>query len=785
MDIQQRSYNTLDWPQILELITDNCALQATMDMVRGNPLATSHEEVQRRYSVVQEIWNIWAQDDDIPVAQVVDARDALWLIEQGQLLEIAEWVYVKEGLLSLRSLQRWLSLNFHHAVCLAGEIHEGNVDPVVVNVLQNSFDAYGDLSEKQYPILGVLRQKEQQLKQSIDDEVKRLLQDSNFTKNLQENYVTDRNGRIVFPMKNSYQKKIGVAHGTSRTGETIYVEPISVLPLVNGLQEVRSQLEHEIRAILRQLTVLVQPHVPDILKVYQGVFQIDLRRACALLKEKWNAVIPQVGTSGIIRLENMKHPLLLEKISVVGNDFSITTKQPVIMLSGPNAGGKTVALKSVGVATLLMKLGAPIPAMRSARVDFFANVFADIGDSQGVQEGLSSFSGHLLVLRHILERSSSNSLVLLDEIGMGTDPSQGSALAQAIIEQLMEQGARLVLTTHFTKLKALATTDSRFSIAAMHIVNGLPTYHLHWGEVGESEALALAKRMALPEILLWRARNLLDEQDRQIGNLVDQLELQRQEWSDKMAQLEFELAQAKRQQEIFERKNRSLEASVHTIKESARKDMERLLIEKEREANRLLTELRATQGAKEAKKLVTDIKHVRKSMETAVDMAEPIGDDVAISVGDIVDVRMLGCSATVQRILSGNKYETIANGFAVVVSRQDISAVRTPKNQVKHKNTVTVVRVPTEDPVEFVIRSQYNTCDVRGCRFDEAVRKVEFFFDQQVLANKKAVFILHGHGTGALKKGLREWLSSAKSVQSWRAAELSEGGDAFTVVTLQ
>ena len=227
-------------------------------------------------------------------------------------------------------------------------------------------------------------------------------------------------------------------------------------------------------------------------KLFYGAVRLDLRKATAILGRNWDAVIPQVEQAGVVGLRDMRHPLLIDKTKVIGNDFVLSAAQPAIVFSGPNAGGKTIALKSIGVAAWMVKLGMPIPA-RYARVDFFDRILADVGDAQAVQEGLSSFSAHLLLMNTIMEAADDSTLILLDEIGMGTDPAQGAALAQAILEQVLVQGSKVVVTTHFTRLKAFASTDSRCAIAAMHIVQGIPTHKLQWGEVGESEALALSR----------------------------------------------------------------------------------------------------------------------------------------------------------------------------------------------------------------------------------------------------------------------------------------------------
>ena len=779
--IEEKERIVLDWNGVLNAVGEECTLRLTGEFLSQNPLAESVEEARRRFAIVKEIWHLLDEGEDVPLFGLPDFRLEIEELSTGILMDLGDWVQIKNGVEQLSRLKNWLNNHFERFTILSGEMADVELDPIVVDTLVSSFDPVGQLSEFYYPQLFQLRQKQQQLRQAIEQEMEALLMDSTIQSQLQDNFITERNGRFVLPMKKTFRRKMGISHGVSRSGETIYVEPISVLPLSNALREAEAGYQQEIRSILDALSRLVRRDIDPILNALQAAGQIDFKRACAVLGRRWRASIPKIGSEGVIFLQNLRHPLLIGKGPVVGNDFRLDRRQPAAIFSGPNAGGKTVAMKSVGLACLMTRLGLPIPANENLRVDFFSRIFADIGDSQTVEEGLSSFSAHLLYINEVLEKADKDSLVLFDEIGMGTDPVQGAAIAQAVVEQLLEQGTKMVVTTHFTRIKALATADERFSVAAMEFIDGKPTYRLLWGEVGESHALSLAKRMALPETLLWRAKELMSSSERKIVNLVEELEKQRSQLKQKNEELDFLKKDYQKRVDRMERKERVLDEQQETIKEHALTEFRASLSKKEQEAKRLMKSLENSNSPKEMRKHLKGIKEIKSDVTPKKPQVPSVASNQRIEVGDVVDVITLGCKGTIQKVLAKNKFEASINGFAMVLSRAEIAAVSQKVAPIKEKRGGVMDK---EKSIASVLRSSNNTCDVRGCRFDEAMMKIESYFDQKVLENKRVVFILHGHGTGALKKGIRAWLPNSAYVQDWRKARDGEGGDAFTVVEI-
>jgi DNA mismatch repair protein MutS2 len=407
-------------------------------------------------------------------------------------------------------------------------------------------------------------------------------------------------------------------------------------------------------------------------------------------------------------------------------------------------------------------------------------------------------------MNSIMEEADDNTLILLDEIGMGTDPAQGAALAQAILEQLLVQGSKVVVTTHFTRLKAFASTDPRCAMAAMHIVQGIPTHKLQWGEVGESEALALAERMKLPEFLIIRARSLLNTGERQLSDLISQVESQRLQLDKERQEASFIRSELERQQDVLERKNRVWDERKAILEEKLKQDTRAELKSIEHRANKLLRQIRESGSLKDARKKATTLKGLRDELAPASGRPDPISEDVILHIGDKVHVILLDATGVIQSI-KGGKMDVVVNGMSMRVSREDValpmlsghpmkvkakssSKMTSPKakHSTKSKRSKKSRRQSDSKGVEVtVIRSSHNTCDLRGARVEEAFVTLEQYFDQQIIRGRKRIFILHGHGTGALRSGIRGWLSSSGYVADWRPANADEGGDAFTVVDLK
>jgi dsDNA-specific endonuclease/ATPase MutS2 len=485
------------------------------------------------------------------------------------------------------------------------------ITPELYNLLTSAFDETGKLSGITFPTIGLLRSKVKSLKQSILSSIDSLLASSSIQSKLATEgggaLTMEINGRLVIPLQSKYQN-LGIVHDASRTGKTAYVEPTEVVGPTNELRQAEAELRVEEARVWRELTETIIKYREEIVENVNAVGQLDLSMARVKLGKKLEGVVPEVRDEGVVNVKEARHPILLLRgiEGVVGSDVEIGEgDNQGLILTGPNSGGKTVILKLLGLYAFMVRDGIPVPskAYEPARVDFFSPILADIGDLQSVDGDLSTFSGHMLVCREVLDNAGKNALVLMDELGSGTDPAQGVAIARALLEALLDRGCRVAITTHYMELKQLATSDSRFAVAGMQFLGGVPTYKLIPGMIGESFALAVAERLKLPPSVISRANELLDSDTRRMGELIQNLEDQKnlvEQKARELAKREMEMlelkAEMKRQQERLEAKQ--LDARRVEARKFAAK-----LEEKEKLLEDILEKLK---GSGASKKVVAD-----------------------------------------------------------------------------------------------------------------------------------------------------------------------------------
>jgi DNA mismatch repair protein MutS2 len=504
---------------------------------------------------------------------------------------------------------------FVHLVKLGEYI---DIDSSLQDLLKNALDDKGRLSGTTFPGIGRLRSKVEQLQKDILATVNQLIQKPEISSKLATesggSIISEVDGRIVIPIDVRYKNSVGIVHDMSRSGKTSYVEPKEIVESTNELRQTEGELRQEEARIWRSLTEEIMNHRVEIEQAIAAAAQLDLVMARIRLGNKWNGIIPHVHDEGVIQLTDARHPILLlrELENVVGSDIDLGSgNNQGLVLTGPNSGGKTVILKLIGLFALMARDGIPIPA-QSARVDFFSPVLADIGDIQSVGGDLSTFSGHMLVCREVLASSGKNALVLMDELGSGTDPAQGVAIAQALLESLVETGARVVITTHYMALKQLAASDERFAVAGMQFSNGRPTYKLLPGTVGESFALSVAERLNLPPSVIQRANELLDKETRQMGDLITKLEEQRAVIDQQVADLARRQKEMEELQEEMQRaQSKLVQQQLNARREEAKKFAGKLE-EKERILEDILNMLKSDPTKRLVAKSWEDLQYVKR-----------------------------------------------------------------------------------------------------------------------------------------------------------------------------
>jgi len=801
--------------------------------------------------------------------------------DEGEVLECPEILEISMMMNAMEDIELW-GRALEHIVDEVGAKEEENsssnmfveiprvvhgidLNTTLQNLLEDAFDTQGKLSGKTFPILGQLRAQVRTMKADILQTLDSIVQLPSIKSKLAlesggplVSEVASNNGgtggRLVLPINPKYASQLGIVHDSSRSGKTVYVEPSEIVGPTNELRQIEHELEAEEARVWRSLTEQVWNNQYDLRKSVQAVAQLDLIVARCKLGQRLRGVIPIVKDEGVISLRDAKHPaLLLRKFEkVVGSDISLGANgNQGLVLTGPNAGGKTVILKLLGLLALMSRSGIPIPAAYGdlngeyqPRVDFFNPVLADIGDIQSVDSDLSTFSGHMLVCREVLALAQTgNALVLMDELGSGTDPNQGVAIAQALLEALMNTGCRVAITTHYMQLKQLASSDDRFSVAGMQFVGNRPTYKLLPGVVGESYALAVAERLNLPHSVLERANELLDSETRQMGDLIRDLEDQKLLIDNQVRQIE------ERKKEIAAMEFKMKENKIKLEKKmlTARRDEARKFAKKLEEKEQILEDVLDKLKSDPSRKLITkswqDIKFVKrdaineaenvpsvlkaqkkaanalnKAVAELVPLAEirdrPLlneGDKVKVCKtgnlfgreavvikdnGKQIQVKVSGLSMTFKQTqlsmeLGGSSGKTPTNtksmtGRNIKSSRSSKAVERALKSEGRDMRKSNQV-VEKKTTTSLSIRTEGNTVDVRGYNLEDAQSKVTSKISQCLMNRQKSVYILHGHGSGGiLKSKLREWLKREKRlIKKWAPADSMDGGDAFTRLELK
>lgn len=777
-----KTLEMLDWQNVLDALSAKCQSYYGRTRVENNHWLNNVEDVRQRYRVISELNDIHERGFRLPFGGVTNCEEGLGLLENNRLLELEYVREIRDCLLGLRYLRDYIRPHLETCPNIDLLVSTWNFPDLLCQKLEHAFQEDGELSPRQFPRLAIFRNRIQEMNRNLDIELQRLLSEPSVTKMLQEHFITQRNGRHVLPVKANFKRSFGIVHGRSQSGETFFVEPLSVLPIANAITENELALEQEIRNICVTLSRSIAQEKKRIHAVLEAVGYLDECMAACLLGQFWDGVRPEVNNDGVIHLQESRHPvLLLQGEKVVANDFEINKGHPAALFSGPNAGGKTIALKQVGLMALLVRRGVPIPAKPGSRCDFFSSIEADIGDTQAVVEGLSTFSAKLVSLNEYLKSAKSGSLYLLDELGMGTDPAQGAALAQAVIETLISKESRVLVTTHFTRLKALAMIDSRFQVAAAQFYDGQPTYELEWGMMGQSYALDVAKRLGMSSDVIARAASLLKDDERNVAELVSELEQQQQALSQDQSHFKKQQSKLEELQDELRREKSILEQKMRSYREDVQREFRQNLWHDYQQLQAQIKKCREEPSIEEIRETAKSVQELRERTRPVEDIEEPV--KLNLKVGQWVHVNSMSCEGQIQNIRQ-KKITVEVNGMRMVVKRKGLSKSRKRRERV-HKETRISSR--TESSVETELsspRSVDNTCDLRGMRVEEGCDHILKFFDDAIISNDVIVYLLHGHGTGALKKGVRNFLQQCSRVHSWRPGNNSEGGDAFTRVQL-
>jgi DNA mismatch repair protein MutS2 len=793
MQLNQQSAADLEWPTLLERLAQRCHSELAAARARSLDLLSDGAAIEEQLDTVREAVGLRRDGQIPPFGELFDLEPALKRLEKDGVLEAAGLIRIANTLRGLAGLARFL--RGRHAIAPRLAEIAGRIDDLemVWGAIADCFDSDGLLSDNASAELGPLRRRASSLRERISHDIKRLMDKPEIAKHLQDRFYTQRESRFVLPVRTDAGPAVeGIVLGSSSSGATMFVEPKQIVALNNQLKVAQLEVEREELRILLSLSELVADEVPTIRENIATGIELDLLDAKARLAVDMNAERPSLSQDGELRLVAARHPLLVLSLDeVVASDLELE-RGAGLVISGPNAGGKTVSLKCVGLCALMVRAGMLIPAESESRIPIYEHVLADIGDAQSISMNLSTFTAHLAQLLRFLHVANDRTLLLVDEIITGTDPGQGEALARALLEAFVQRCAQLIVTTHYERLKALPLADERFVNAnvGFDLSSMRPTYRLHIGAPGTSFALAVARRLGLAESIAIRAETLLNPQENELSRLLVQL-------ADERTRLEQAKDKAQLAQLAAERKQRDLDQRLEQIEEKEQRkiaaayqealsDLKGVRVE----LGRLKSEIRSQKSLEKQQQKQLDaeisVAAQRLAQHEPPAPAPQKGEPVAaneIAVGERYLAPSLGGVAEVVELLRRGK---------VMVKRGQIRSIISTSELQKPQSASRASPQPTSKTKKQFTQSASkkgrcvdNTLDLRGFRVDDALRETDAFADKALLAGQDILYILHGFGSGALRSALRDHLKHAPYVASFQGAEQDEGGEAVTVVELR
>jgi DNA mismatch repair protein MutS2 len=734
---------------------------------------------------------------DTHIGEVTDIREMVKMAALGKVLPPQSLLEIQKTLGAARRLKSHL-MNLPHELPLLSGLAE---DIVALDQLAKDIDGClsptGELLDTASPKLASVRHRMREVRQGLLTHLQAIITSPRGRKIVQEPIITEREGRYVIPVKVESRRQIkGIVHDVSNTEATVFIEPLTTTDTQNELRELVAEERDEIERILRTLSAEAGAFDGEITRNIELIAEIDLALAKARYAREAKATEPVIVAAarsaradeaepgGMLRLVEARHPLLKKKavpLSVeIGRGFS------VLVITGPNTGGKTVALKTIGLLSLMTQAGLPIPAQAESRIPVFDGVYADIGDEQSIEQTLSTFSWHIGNIVRIINNATAQSLVLLDELGTNTDPGEGSALGRAILLHFLSQETTTVATTHYTELKALAHATDGMENAALDVdpATMAPTYHLTMGIPGGSNALATASRLGLPEEIVARARHMLSQSTQEIETLLTHLVVEQKNIESVRHSLEEELKEAEHNGADLKDKLRQLEEDRRRIIKDTRDRISRDAAELQMRIREAAAELRKEKSRERIEQAKRTLAEAQEKLDTEIWQPKPVvaapeteAEAGPIGAGDTVWLKEAGVSATVLSVSEERGLVEVRAGRVKMTLRLDSVEKRIPSTGEIKRGDILIKREMHKPRVSLEL-------DLRGKRAEEVEPLLDGYLNEASLCGLSRVRIIHGIGTGTVRQIVREALVSHPLVTSFQPGEQGEGGDGVTMVNM-
>ncbi len=777
----------LELDKILEMVAEECSSQDGAQLARELEPVHTAAEAQWLLGETDAAFVAMAKYGAPSFYGMKNVTNPLRRAQAGGGLGLRELLDIGATLRTIRGLTQWWGKSGNVTTALTPRFEVLAPNKYLEEKIFTCIVNEEEVADNASPALASIRRKIRAASQRVRDQLDKLIHSQAHQKHLQESIVTQRGGRYVVPVKAEFRGEVpGLVHDTSASGATVFVEPMSVVELNNEIRVLRSDEQDEIARILLELSGEAGSFADSIIESYHYAVELDLIFAKAQVAYKMKAVVPQVGEDGKIALHAARHPLIAKE-KVVPTDITLGVEFDTLIITGPNTGGKTVALKTIGLLTLMAMCGLMIPAGEGSRVAVFRHILADIGDEQSIEQSLSTFSSHMVNIIHIFEVADNSSLILLDELGAGTDPVEGAALAEAIIQELRGRGVRLACTTHYAELKAYAIQtpgvengSCEFDVATLR-----PTYRLLIGVPGKSNAFAITQRLGMDTAIVDRARELVSREGNAFEQVVGRLEEDRRKMEDELEALRTSAAQAKANAEASQRLKDEAEAQAKKEIDRARQEAAQIVQKTRQRADALVGELEELRRQKNKQLSAEQKARLRsglKELESSSDPVHQRRDDNYVLprplvVGDEVLLYDIDKEATVLEL---PKDGTVLVQAGIIKTRVPLGNVRLlSKRQLKKKNPTRTVTKNVSTP------ETSSSLDLRGQTVEEALMEVDNFLDRASRMHLSQVTIIHGKGTGALRTAVQQHLRRCSQVKSFRLGTYGEGESGVTIAELK
>ena len=786
------SFKTLEFDKILARLRDCATSTFGKELAIKLQPADDFDTVKENLSLTTEAVKIFAVSSP-PLGGFCDVRETFKKIKLGSVADAEELLDVLSTMYAMRQVKNFFKETDADAPQLKARATEIEILGNLERQLDNAIDEHGTVRDTASVELQKIRRDLRGAQNKIKNEIFNILHDAGKQKFFQDAIVTMRGDRYVLPVKLEYKAQFpGIVHDQSATGATVFIEPLAVVNLNNSVKELEAAERHEVMRILRNLSDAVRKNLDALTNNIKILADVDLLFAKAKLARDLNATEPIL--ENFTDLKSARHPLI-DSASVVPIDIQLGEIFSMLLVTGPNTGGKTVSMKTLGLLALMTQTGLYIPAASGSRIAVFTNIFADIGDEQSIEQSLSTFSAHMKKIVAILDDVTASDLVLLDEIGAGTDPDEGAALAMSILERLLEIGAATIATTHYSELKTFAYSTDGIENACVEFDSETlrPTYRLLIGIPGASNAFAISQRLGLPQSLILRAKQLITADHANFEKIISELESQRMLFEQRNAEI-FERQQQviKHEKKIAEMRDEIAKTKGEIIRKAKEKSAA-MVRETKRETEEIIAALKEQfddAGVKRRQQVIQQARDKLREMElesaTGIIADKYVGtriDKKKIFVGDTVYIKPLDQKGTVLAIEKDGDELSVQIGAMRTTVKTSSCRFVSHNSQENFSPTYNQNRGSTGllQKVANVMRS----IDIRGMTVDEAEQICGKFIDDAQLSGLKQVLIIHGKGTGALRKGVQDYLRGNNSVAGFQFADQDEGGTGATLVTIK